>query len=38
LLKGFISKKTGRKFEAFLVVKDGGTAFEFVPRERKSKP
>jgi len=37
LLKGFISKKTGRKFEAFLVVKDGGTAFEFVPRERKSK-
>ncbi|HXT11696.1 MAG TPA: DNA topoisomerase III [Candidatus Angelobacter sp.] len=37
LLKGFVSKKTGRKFEAFLVVKDGGTAFEFVPRERKSK-
>jgi DNA topoisomerase III len=37
LLKGFVSKKTGRKFEAFLVVKDGGTAFEFLPRERKSK-
>jgi DNA topoisomerase III len=37
LLKGFISKKTGRKFEAFLIVKDGGTAFEFVPRERKAK-
>ncbi len=37
LLKGFVSKKTGRKFEAFLVVKDGGTAFEFQPRERKSK-
>jgi DNA topoisomerase-3 len=37
LLKGFISKKTGRKFEAFLVVKDRATAFEFVPRERKSK-
>jgi DNA topoisomerase III len=37
LLKGFISKKTGRKFEAFMVIKDGGTAFEFVPRERKTK-
>jgi C-terminal repeat of topoisomerase len=37
LLKGFVSKKTNRKFEAFLVLKDGGTAFEFVPRERKSK-
>jgi DNA topoisomerase-3 len=37
LLKGFVSKKTGRKFEAFLVIKDGGTAFEFPPRERKGK-
>lgn len=37
LLKGFVSKKTNRKFEAFLIVKDGGTAFEFVPRERKGK-
>jgi len=37
LLKGFVSKKTGRKFEAFLVLKDGGTAFEFPPRERKSR-
>jgi DNA topoisomerase-3 len=37
LLKGFISKKTNRKFEAFLVTKDGGTAFEFAPRERKTK-
>ena len=37
LLKGFISKKTNRKFEAFLVVKDGETAFEFPPRERKSR-
>jgi DNA topoisomerase-3 len=37
LLKGFVSKKTNRKFEAFLVVKDGGTAFEFPPRARKSK-
>ncbi len=36
LLKGFISKKTGRKFEARLIVKDGGTAFEFAPRERKT--
>jgi DNA topoisomerase III len=37
LLKGFISKKTNRKFEAFLVVKDGKTAFEFKPREKKAK-
>ena len=37
LLKGFVSKRTNRKFEAFLVIKDGGTAFEFAPRERKGK-
>jgi DNA topoisomerase-3 len=37
LLKGFISNKTNRKFEAFLVVKDGKTAFEFPPRERKPR-
>ena len=37
LLKGFISKKNNRKFEAFLVVKDGKTAFEFPPRERKGR-
>jgi DNA topoisomerase III len=37
LLKGFVSKRTNRKFEAFLIVKDGGTAFEFAPRERKSR-
>jgi DNA topoisomerase-3 len=37
LLKGFVSNKTNRKFEAFLVLKDGKTAFEFLPRERKSK-
>jgi DNA topoisomerase-3 len=37
LFKGFISKKNNRKFEAFLVIKDGGTAFEFAPRERKGK-
>jgi len=35
LLKGFVSKKNNRKFEAFLVLKDGGTAFEFAPREKK---
>jgi DNA topoisomerase III len=37
LLKGFVSKKTGRKFEAFLALKDGTVKFEFVPRERKTK-
>jgi DNA topoisomerase-3 len=37
LLKGLFSKKNNRKFEAFLVVKDGKTAFEFAPREKKGK-
>jgi DNA topoisomerase III len=37
LLKGFISRKTNRKFEAFMVIKDGGTAFAFPPRERKAR-
>jgi DNA topoisomerase-3 len=37
LLKGFISKKTNRKFEAFLIVKDGETKFEFPVRERKAR-
>ena len=37
LLKGFVSKKNNRKFEAFLVLKDGKTAFEFAPREKKGK-
>ena len=37
LLKGFISKKTNRKFEAYLIVKDGKTAFEFPVREKKGK-
>jgi DNA topoisomerase III len=37
LLKGFVSNKTNRKFEAFLIVKDGKTGFEFKPRERKGK-
>ena len=38
MLKGFVSKKTGRKFEAFLSVKDGKVGFEFQPRVRKTKP
>jgi DNA topoisomerase-3 len=33
LLKGFVSKKTNRKFEAFLVVKAGKVSFEFAPRK-----
>jgi DNA topoisomerase-3 len=37
LLKGFVSNRTNRKFEAFLVLKDGKTGFEFAPRERKTK-
>ena len=36
LLTKFISKKNNRAFEAFLVIKDGGTAFEFAPREPKA--
>ena len=37
LLTKFISKKNNRAFKAFLVIKDGGTAFEFAPREKKGK-
>jgi DNA topoisomerase-3 len=37
LLKGFVSKKTNRKFEAYLIVKDGGTAFDFPPRTKKPR-
>ncbi|MBU6410484.1 MAG: topoisomerase C-terminal repeat-containing protein, partial [Verrucomicrobia bacterium] len=37
LFKGFVSKKTNRKFEAYLVLKDGRTAFEFPVRERKGR-
>ncbi len=37
LLTKFISKKNNRAFKAFLVVKDGGTAFEFPPREAKGR-
>jgi DNA topoisomerase-3 len=36
LLTKFISKKNKRAFKAFLVIKDGGTAFEFAPREPKA--
>ena len=36
LLTKFISKKNNRTFKAFLVIKDGGTAFEFAPRESKA--
>ncbi|HEV2319304.1 MAG TPA: topoisomerase C-terminal repeat-containing protein, partial [Verrucomicrobiae bacterium] len=37
LLKGFVSKKTNRKFEAYLVLKDRETKFEFPVRERKPR-
>jgi DNA topoisomerase-3 len=37
LLTKFISKKNNRPFKAFLIVKDGGTAFEFPPRESKGR-
>lgn len=34
LLKGFVSKKTNRKFEAFLKLDGGKVGFEFAPREK----
>jgi DNA topoisomerase III len=37
LLTKFISKKNNRAFKAFLVIKEGGTAFEFELREKKGK-
>ncbi len=37
LLKDFVSKRTGRKFEAFLVLKDGKVEFEFPPRAQKTR-
>jgi DNA topoisomerase-3 len=37
LFTKFISKKNNRPFKAFLVVKDGKTAFEFPPREGKAR-
>jgi len=36
LLRGFVSKKTNRKFEAFLKYADGKVGFEFAPREKKA--
>ncbi len=35
LLKGFVSKKTNRKFEAFLKFDGTKVSFEFAPRARK---
>lgn len=35
LLTDFVSKRNGRKFEAFLVLKDGKVGFEFKPRDPK---
>ena len=37
LFTKFISKKNNRPFKAFLIVKDGKTAFEFPPREGKAR-
>jgi DNA topoisomerase-3 len=37
LLTKFISKKNNRPFKAFLIVKDGKTAFDFPPREGKAR-
>ena len=37
LLKGFISKKTGRKFEAFLKFDGAKVSFEFAPRKFPAK-
>jgi len=37
LLKAFVSNKTNRKFEAFLVLQDGKTKFEFPVREKKGR-
>lgn len=37
LLKGFVSKRNARKFEAYLVLKDGKVGFEFAPRPARAK-
>jgi DNA topoisomerase-3 len=38
LIKGFVSKRNGRTFEAFLVLgKDGKAGFEFAPRPARGK-
>ena len=37
LLKGFVSRRTKRPFDANLILKDnGGIGFEFPPRKKKS--
>jgi len=37
LIKGFISRKTKRRFEANLILKENGSiGFEFPPRKKKS--
>jgi len=37
LLTKFISKKSNRPFKAYLILKDGKTAFDFPPREGKGR-
>jgi len=37
LINKFISNRTGRAFNAFLVIKDGGVSFEFEKRASKKK-
>ena len=37
LINKFISNRTGRAFNAFLAIKDGGVSFEFEPRKSKKK-
>jgi DNA topoisomerase III len=37
LINKFISNRTGRAFNAFLVIKDGKVSFEFEPRQSKKK-
>lgn len=37
LLKNFVSNRTKRKFEAFLVLKAGEVKFEFARREKKTR-
>ncbi len=36
VLRGFVSKRTNRKFDAFLSLKGGEVKFEFPPREKKA--
>ena len=37
LINKFISNRTGRAFNAFLMIKDGKVSFEFEPRQSKKK-